>query len=279
MAMCTVFAKAMIENNAVRLNETDLEALFIANSNADDFVEKTFSGIYFSDQENTLIDLVRTNAQKFRDKYKRAIAMSALVRACMKKRARGVFTYTGSRYDDGRLDLHTSLEDHIRNAVAQINAAVFDNSKANQARRGDAMTVSFDSDMVYLDPPYFTPLSDNEYVRRYHFVEGLARGWKGVEIQWHTKTRKFKSYDTPFRTREGTIRAFEKLFKKYRGRIVLVSYSSNSLPTSDEILELMARYNENVELVEIDHRYSFANQSWLQKNRSVGVTEYLFVGH
>ena len=47
------------------------------------------------------------------------------------------------------------------------------------------------------------PLSDNEYVRRYHFIEGLARDWKGVEIQEHTQTKKFKSYPTPFSTRKG----------------------------------------------------------------------------
>ena len=23
-------------------------------------------------------------------------------------------------------------------------------------------------DLVYIDPPYYSPLSDNEYVRRYH---------------------------------------------------------------------------------------------------------------
>lgn len=57
-------------------------------------------------------------------------------------------------------------------------------------------------DLVYIDPPYYSPLSDNEYVRRYHFVEGLARDWKGVEIQENTVTKKFKSYPTPFSTRK-----------------------------------------------------------------------------
>lgn len=77
---------------------------------------------------------------------------------------------------------------------------------------------------------YYSPLSDNEYVRRYHFVEGLARDWKGVEIQQHTQTKKFKSYPTPFATRKGAADAFDHLFKKFASSILIVSYSSNSLP-------------------------------------------------
>ena len=33
------------------------------------------------------------------------------------------------------------------------------------------------------DPPYYSKYSDNEYVRRYHFIEGLVKNWKDVEIQ------------------------------------------------------------------------------------------------
>ena len=58
--------------------------------------------------------------------------------------------------------------------------------------------VSYIPDLVYIDPPYFSPLSDNEYVRRYHFVEGLSRNWKGIQFQEDTKTKKFKSYPSQF---------------------------------------------------------------------------------
>ena len=110
--------------------------------------------------------------------------------------------YTGLRYDDGRTDLRMSIEEHIRNAVTLVNEAVFDNGLKNLSRQGDAMTIRSKSDLTYdlayIDPPYFSELSDNEYVRRYHFVEGLACDWRNVEMQWHTKTKKFKSYPTPF---------------------------------------------------------------------------------
>lgn len=275
MAMSATFAKAMIENNSHTLTEQDLDFLFSRNSRASRFVQETFPGLYYSDEDNAVIDLVRSNIKKIKNEQKRAVAMSALIRACLKKRARGIFTYTGLRYDDGRADLKMSMEKHIRNAARLINAAVFDNGQRNYARQGDAMTARFKADLVYIDPPYFSPLSDNEYVRRYHFVEGLARDWKGVDMQWHTKTRKFKSYPTPFSSRLGAIDAFDKLFRRLRDSILLVSYSSNSLPTREEIISLMSKYKNHVEVIDIDYRYSFGNQT--DDNRN-GVQEYLFVG-
>ena len=275
MAMSATFTKAMIENNDQTLSEKDIDKLFSRNPNASCFVQETYAGLYYSDEDNAIIDLVRSNISKIKNSQKRAVAMSALIRACLKKRARGIFTYTGLRYDDGRADLRMGMEEQIRNAAQLVNEAVFDNGHKNRSRHGDAMTTKLKADLVYIDPPYYSPLSDNEYVRRYHFVEGLARNWEGVDMQWHTKTLKFKSYPTPFSSRLGAADAFDKLFSRLRDSILLVSYSSNSLPSRDEIISMMLKYKKHVEVIDIDYRYSFANQKADNKNK---VQEYLFVG-
>ena len=102
--------------------------------------------------------------------------------------------------------------------------------------------------------------------------------WKGVEIQEHTQTKKFKSYPTPFSTRKGAADAFDKLFKKFANSILVVSYSSNSQPTQDEMVAIMAKYKEHVEVIPIDYKYSFGNQSEAKTHRN-SVQEYLFVGY
>ena len=278
MAMSAVFTKAMVENNTIILPLTEARELLVEKRESDHFVEKTFKGLYFSDEDNRLIDTLRTNIWGLDDEYKKAIALTALIRACTKKRPRGIFTYTGERYNDGRRDLLITLEQQFIEAVEAVNAAVFDNYRQNISIQGDAMNVPGERpDLVYIDPPYYSPLSDNEYVRRYHFVEGLARDWKGVEIQEHTKTKKFKSYPTPFSTRNGAADAFDKLFEKYKDSILIVSYSSNSLPTQDEMVEIMRRYKEHVEVVPIDYIYSFGNQGTAKTHRN-NVQEFLFVG-
>ncbi|MCP4106802.1 MAG: Dam family site-specific DNA-(adenine-N6)-methyltransferase [Desulfobacteraceae bacterium] len=278
MTMCAAFANAMIANNTETLDKCEIEFLLSSPVKTDNFVSRTFQYLYFSDEENAFIDQLRANIKKLKNKAKRSIATSALIRACMKKRPRGIFTYTGHRYDDGRKDLQLSLKEHFLKAVKCINQAVFDNSRENKVRCGDAMTIRLKPDLVYIDPPYYSPYSDNEYVRRYHFVEGLACDWKGVEMQWHTKTRKFKSYPTPFNSRTGAHDAFDKLFRKFRDSILIVSYSSNSFPNQEELTNLMAKYKKHVEVVSTDHRYSAGNQGHKISDNKNKVQEYLFAG-
>jgi DNA adenine methylase len=270
----------MIENNNITLSQDEKLALLEPKNPVNHFVETTFKGLYFSDDDNRLIDIIRANIKALSDPYKQAIAMSALIRTCMKKRPRGIFTYVGHRYDDGRKDLLMTFQAQFLEAVDVINAAIFDNGKQNNALNDDAMNLQNQKfDLVYIDPPYYSPLSDNEYVRRYHFVEGLARDWRGVEIQEHTITKKFKSYPTPFSSRKGAADAFDKLFKQFRESILVVSYSSNSQPTLGEMVELMTKYKSNVDVVPIDYTYSFGNQAYKVGDNKNDVQEYIFVGY
>ncbi len=280
MAMSYTFAKAMIENSDLTLSQAEAMALLEPVEPIDHFVETRFQGLYYSDDDNRLIDIIRSNIKAVRNPCKRAIAMTALIRACLKKRPRGIFTYIGHRYDDGRKDLLMTFQAQFLEAVESVNTAVFDNGRQNKARHGDAMTLqNQESGLVYIDPPYYSPLSDNEYVRRYHFIEGLARDWQGVEIQEHTVTKKFKSYPTPFSSRNGAADAFDKLFKHFRNSLIMVSYSSNSLPTLDEMVTILAKHKPHVEVVPVNYKYSFGNQgNKVGKNKN-DVQEYIFVGY
>ena len=168
------------------------------------------------------------------------------------------------------------MEEQFREAVTVINEAVFDNGQQCVSTWADSLKLRKKHyDLVYIDPPYYTPQSDNEYVRRYHFVEGLARDWNGVDIQEETKTKKFKSYPTPFSTRDGAEEAFRAIFKKYADSILIVSYSSNSEPTKEEMLALLSEVKENVKVVPVDYTYSFGTRKSVKRN---SVQEYLFVG-
>lgn len=279
MALCTAYAKALVENNSVTLPDDLAGRLLEVNEGRDRFVQETFQGLYFKDEENVLIDNIRSNIKGLRNPYHRAIATASLCRACFKKRPRGIFTYVGYRHDDGRKDLRMTFEEQFLEAVRVNNEAVFDNGKKNKARRGDAMTIRNKPDLVYMDPPYFSLHSDNEYVRRYHFAEGIACDWQGVEMQWHTKTKKFKNYPTPFSSKKGAYDAFDRLFRKFRESVQVVSYSSNSLPTLDEMVELMSKYKQHVEVIAVDYKYSFGTQNHKIGDNNNTVKEYIFVGY
>lgn len=279
MWMSTTFTKALVENNESRLDLETAQALLKPAEDNDHFVATKFKRLYYSDDENEIIDNLRANIKKIEDDHERAIAMMALIRACTKKRPRGIFSYTGYRYDDGRADLRKSMGEQFLEAVELINQAVFDNGHKNESINGDALELETETpDLVYIDPPYYSKTSDNEYVRRYHFVEGLARDWDGVEIQEHTKTKKFKSYPTPFSTERGAEKAFEVMFDKYKDSVIVVSYSSNCLPDRERMIELLATQKKHVQVVPIDYTYSFGNQAAAKTHRNK-VKEYLFIGY
>lgn len=269
-------SKAIIENSITILNDEEINFL-LKNKNEEKYIFNTFKGLYFNDEDNHFLDKVRFNISFLENDYKKAIAIASMVRACMKKRPRGIFTFTGDRYDDGREDIKKSIENHFVESVVMFNKAVFDNGLICKAYNKSTTELDIETDLVYFDPPYYSPKSDNDYVRRYHFVEGLAKNWKGLEIQEHTKTKKFKSYKSPFSKKEQAYTAFESLIEKYKKSIIAISYSSNSLPTKEEIIEMLKKYKKKVEVHEIDHTYSFGNQNIraVQSNR---VKEYLFVG-
>ena len=127
MAMSAVMTKALIENNRTLLSKEEALALIEEPEEIDSFVQNTFNGIYYSNQDNKFIDIVRTNIKGMENEYKKAIALEALIRSCVKKRPRGIFTYVGDRYNDGRKDLQKSFKDHFLDAVEDINKAVFSN--------------------------------------------------------------------------------------------------------------------------------------------------------
>ena len=48
--------------------------------------------------------------------------------------------------------------------------------------------------------------------------------------------------------------------------------------TQDEMVAIMAKYKEHVEVIPIDYKYSFGNQNEAKTHRN-SVQEYLFVGY
>src|SRR5690606_37806554 len=191
MSISYFFSKAIVENSPTILNEDELIFL-LENPSENSFISETFKDLYFTDDENKFLDQIRANIELIENEYIKSIATSVLVRACMKKRPRGSFTFIGHRYDDGRKDIRKTLRDHFIDNVQDFNKAVFDNGTLCQSNNKLSQDLNKTADLVYLDPQYYSTKSENDYVRRYHFVEGLAKNWKGLVIQDHTITKKFK---------------------------------------------------------------------------------------
>jgi len=271
-------AKATVENNSTKLNSQDIKQLLKKNRKAKRFIRNTFKDLYFSDEDNAFLDNTIANITELSPR-KKSLALASLCRACMKKRPRGIFTFTGNKGFDGRKDLKISMEGQFLDAIALFNNAVFSNGLRNKSYCLDVFDVPKKGiDLVYIDTPYVSSHSDCDYTRRYHFIEGLCSYWTDAEIQEHTTTKKIKSYPTDFKTVRTVERAFRKLFEYFKDSKIVVSYGSNGKPSKKRMVEILQEYKKKVYVEEISHTYYFGNQGHKKGNKNNSVKEYLFVG-
>lgn len=274
----STIARATVENNSTHLENKDIKLLLGQPLRNKQFVEKTFSGVFYTLEDLRFLDRISENIENLMSPHKKAIAYSALFRSCIKRQPRGVFTISGdlSRYDDGRRDLQLSIEEHFLEQVEVYNSVVFNNGRRNEALHSDLFELPLRKvDLVYLDPPYVPRSDDNCYVKRYHFLEGLSAYWEGMPIDDSTKVKKIAKKYTPFSYRRTAVDAFDRMFAKFKNCKIVLSYSSNGFPDLNQLEYLMRKYKANVRVFEKPHRYHFGNHSSVER---ASVVEYLIVG-
>ena len=270
--------RAAVENSSETLEPGEVELLLSEPPTRSSFIEETFKGIFFGDEDNRFLDGVWGHLPSLTEP-KRALALAALYRSCLKRQPRGVFTVSGiGRYDDGRRDLRLPLAEHFVESVEIFNRLVFDNGREHCVTHSDVFELEgCRVDLAYLDPPYVPRADDNCYIKRYHFLEGLSSYWRGVELHPTSRVRKLKKRFTPFSYRKTAAAAFDSLFQRFSESILVLSYSSNGYPDVGDIVALMRRHKSSVRVYEQSHRYHFGTHSRVAPARAA-VTEYLIVG-
>jgi DNA adenine methylase/adenine-specific DNA-methyltransferase len=273
-----VLAKATLVNGKHRLDGPAMAHLLARPLFAPDFIARTFGGIFYKPEDLRFLDQVSANIETLESPQQQAMARAALLRSCLKKQPRGVFTISGdlSRYDDGRRDLRISIEEHFLEQAEAFNRVVFDNRRRNTARHADVFTLKpRNIDLVYLDPPYVPKSDDNCYIKRYHFLEGLSCYWKGLTIMDKTKVKKIEKPFTPFSYRHTALEAFDRMFRIFQDSTIVLSYSSNGFPDRETLEALMRRYKPRVTTHEKPHKYHFGTHKAVER---ADVQEYLIVG-
>jgi adenine-specific DNA methylase len=280
---------ALIENDKVRLTETDVDFLLKRHSEIKypTFVYDTFKDIYFTDEENQWIDTVVTNISLFPswegagvgdDIYKKALAYFALCQACIIKRPFNLFHRKNLylRFSDVKRNFgnkttwDTPFEVHFRKFVDEANRAVFSNGQQNQALSLDIFDIDEVGgrgscrafDLVYIDTPYISQKGVGvDYLGFYHFLEGLVNysKWGGM-IDYGTKHKRLKRNNSIWINKNQIHSAFDKLFEKFKGSILVVSYRSDGIPSIEELKNSLKKYKLCVEeLRRKDYKYVLSN--------------------
>lgn len=241
------------------------------------FIQTTFENVFFTADDRVFLDSAWSHIATLQGRTK-DVALAALILSAARKQPRGVFTISGdlSHYDDGRRDLRMPLREHFVEHAAAYNRIAFHNGREHQAFKGDALSLERTAyDVVYLDPPYAPPTDDADYTKRYHFLEGLSDYWAAGEIMEHTKTKKIPKRHSAFANKRTAADALRATFEKFADAgALVVSYSSNSVPGLDWMVEELRRVKGSVELHEIPHTYSFGTHGAALRRQA---NEYIFV--
>ncbi len=249
---------ALIENNAVQLTTDDVAWILTRHPDIDypNFIEKTFHDIYFTDEENAWLDQTIVNINYITDPYKFALAFFALAQAAIIKRPYNLFHRKNlyvrlaevERSFGNKASWDRPFAAWFGNFVAEANQAVFDNGQINQALNTDALEVPGVYDLVYIDTPYISRQGEGvDYRDFYHFLEGLTMYdvWK-THIDYRSKHRRLKRATNVWTDRKHIYTAFDRLFRYYKDSTLVVSYRSDGVPATEEILALLKKYKRDV---------------------------------
>lgn len=270
----TAIADAVVANDFATLSADDVELICSENCDGRNFIATTFEGLYFDQADHEFLDAAWSHVANL-EGPKKSLAIGALCLAAAWKQPRGVFSVATFRYDDGRRQLRMSLRDLFKEAVETFNDAVFPGTGSAEAVTGDVFDLPREGFAVaYLDPPYAPPKDDTCYIKRYHFLEGLATYWEGQEIMWETKTRKLVKRFTPFAYKRSAAEALDRSFGHFVDSALVVSYGSNAAIGIEEMETMLRRHRRSVRRIDIAHRYAFGTHDAATRREA---TEYVFI--
>jgi len=220
------------------------------------------------------LDLFRENIKRLDSEYKQAIAFSLLRRAMIRKMPYSRFNlnwdkitqlrdeeYSYLKYKRRRAYHNKSFEFHFMQNINDYNISIFDNKKNNKAFNDDVFNLldTIKADIIYLDPPYTGTM--NNYFGFYGLVDD------------YIKSEKTKPFENNFVSKNDAVKLFDKLFSKLSNfKYWYLSYNNSSYPSKEQLLNLLSKYSDDVEVIEKKHVYKVTGKAKKEKNK-----EYLFI--
>lgn len=272
-----IIAKAIVENSSVIVTENEINDILELNVNgAPPLIQEQFSGIFFLDHENRWIDETVHKIFGIKDEYKRSILLASLFQACLSKRPFNLFhranlyirTADVSRTFGNKVTWETPFPVLLRRFVNEYNNAIFSNGRANRVIGGyDALSTPNGVDLVYLDPPYFSRQSSQgtNYLAYYHFLERLANydKWNNHIDDVCGKSKRLS--DTleisRFVKKSEITNSLEKVIQRFHQNIIVLSYQSDGIPATEDIIAMFKNTGKRVRVYEKPHRYVLSKKT------------------
>jgi len=263
-------ANALIQNNKTVLDKNDIEVIFSGNP-FEGFMFNNYSNVYFFPGECKELDLYRSNIDKLDSAEKKSLAFALMRRSMIRKMPYSRFTlnwdkilqlrdeeYSYQKYKRKRAYHNESFKHHFLENLNEYNNAIFDNRKNNIAYNDDIFNLieNVKADIIYLDPPYAGTM--NNYFGFYGLLDDFISS---------TKT---KPFENNFVSKSEVVLLFDNLFSKlYNFKYWFLSYNNSSYPSKDELLNLLYKYSDSVQVIERKHNYQITGKNKKEVNKEI----------
>jgi len=124
------------------------------------------------------------------------------------------------------------------------------------------------TEVCYLDPPY----NSRDYSSNYHLLETIAK-YDYPTIKGKTGLRDDNVPKSKFCSKVNAFQEFNNLFSKIKSKYLFLSYSSESILSKTQIIELLQTNWSNIICYEKEYQ-RFKSNTNCEQNKTV--TEYLF---
>ena len=245
-------------------------------------IEDNFSGIYYKNEENKIIDVVIQNILELPEDQ-RSSAYYILFQSCMIKRPFNLFhrknlnlriNHTKSNFGNKTTWEH-SFNDLFIKFARELNEVQFDLPMDVVIANQSALNCEYTADLVYIDTPYYNKEGLNiPYHTRYHFLEGLLY-YKEIPlyIDYNKRNREIIINKNPeFESKKSYLEELDILIEHHRHSIIVLSYTSDGYPSIDNLTDVVRRYKGNVEIV------SLGNHAFALNRHNKGREEILIIG-
>jgi adenine-specific DNA-methyltransferase len=239
-----ISANALLASNVPFESDEEVDCFFDSVKPENGFIYKKFKGKFYLSKENAWLDGV-IRAINSQPESKKNAYLYCLFQACLQKRPFNLFHRANleirtnknvEKTFGNQTTWDTPFPILTKRAYRELKKAVWHSSShINVMLPTDISEIDSGYDLVYLDPPYISPVDNSDdYQRRYHFLDGLCKydqwselideSYKNLQLkkQLHVCEWQSKSLFT------------EKLFglvAKHSSSIVVLSYVDNTYPS------------------------------------------------
>jgi len=131
-----------------------------------------------------------------------------------------------------------------------------------------------DYEVVYMDPPY---VANRSYHDNYHLLETISR-YDNPKIKGKTGLRELVDTKSKFCSKRDAFEEFKVVLSKIRSRYIFISYSSESVVSKSDMMELLENAGWNdVKCYEKQYQRFKSNKNSDEKQPK-NIIEYIFCG-